>query len=73
MLPDNVMSRNIKTKIKDAGINANQLAQASGVPAARLSDILRGRTTNPRLFTVVKLSDALGVTVDDLIREPDHE
>lgn len=70
MLSDNVISCNLKALIKSHGINARRLALSSGVPAARLSDILTGKTKDPRLETVRKLAAALDVGVDDLISEP---
>lgn len=68
MLSENVISDNLKHYIRQAGINGNRLSIASGVPAARISDLLRGNTKDPRLMTMIKLADALGVKVDDLIK-----
>ena len=71
MLSENVISCNLKALIKLHGINARKLALSSGVPAARLSDILTGKTKDPRLATVRKLAGALDVSIDDLISDED--
>jgi transcriptional regulator with XRE-family HTH domain len=66
MIPESVISSNLKREITARGLNANKLAIASGVPASRLGDILLGKTKDPRLNTVIKLAAALEISLDDL-------
>ena len=54
-------------KIMDAkGIQAIDLAKISGVPTSRISEIVTGKTKNPQLKTLMKLSDALGCSFLEL-------
>lgn len=46
-----------------------ELSQKSGVPQSIISDIENEKTRNPRIDTVKKLADALGCTVDDLLKD----
>lgn len=63
MLGENVRSRRI-----ELGIGQVALAQKTGIPAQSLWRIEAGEITSPRLPLLVKLADALGVTLDELVR-----
>lgn len=52
-----------------AGLTQKQLAAAAGVRLATLSELETGTTTDPRLSTLAKLADALGVKVADLLAD----
>ena len=60
---------NIKLKqiIKSKNLTYRQLAELSGVPAATINRICTGKHDNPKIDTIRKIADALGVTVNDLI------
>ncbi len=60
---------NIKLKqiIKSKNLTYRQLAELSGVPAATINRICTGKHDNPKIDTIKKIADALGVTVNDLI------
>jgi len=45
------------------------LSKLSGVPSSSLSDLLLGKTEDPRINTLLKLSSHFGVTVSQLIGE----
>jgi len=51
------------------GIQASDLAKIADVPTSRISEIVTGKTKDPRLQTIMKLSKALGVLTSDLIGE----
>lgn len=50
-------------------LNQHELAVASGVPQAMISQIETGDVQNPTIKTLHKLARALRCTVDDLIEE----
>ena len=54
------------------GMKPMGLLMASGVPLSRIGDILRGKTRNPQINTVVKLAKALDMTVDELVVEAEE-
>lgn len=52
---------------QDKGIKQKDLAAECGIRQATLSDIERGKITNPRIDTLRKIAEKLGVSVDALI------
>jgi phage repressor protein C with HTH and peptisase S24 domain len=50
-------------------VNAVKLAATSGVSASRISDILAGKTLNPRFETLSNLAKALEISVEELTSE----
>jgi transcriptional regulator with XRE-family HTH domain len=46
-----------------------EIAAASGVPAETLRKIETGRIATPAFFTVAALARALGLTLEDVVRE----
>lgn len=51
------------------GMSQAELSRRSGVPQGVISYLENGKTPHPRIDTVLALASALGVTVDELIRE----
>ncbi len=51
------------------GFTLAKLAEASGVPLGSVHSILRGKTPNPGILTVVAILDALGKSLSWLDRE----
>ncbi len=49
-------------------ITQEELAKRAGLSQAAVQAIEQGARPDPRLSTVVKLADALGVTLDELVR-----
>jgi len=58
---------NLQLFIEKRNLSQNQLALLSGVSQAQVSRIISGQ--QPRLATLEKLAEALGVTVGELIGE----
>jgi transcriptional regulator with XRE-family HTH domain len=52
--------------------SAYAIAQRTNVPESTLSRLFAGRTT-PSTDTLVALSDAYGISVDDLLQRPETE
>ena len=60
------LSDNIRNARRDAGMNQLELAKASGVGAATVARLEAGTQDDPRISTLRKLADALGVDPRDL-------
>ena len=45
-----------------------ELAEQVGVTKEYISDLKRGIKTNPTLEVVIKIADALGTTIDEIVR-----
>jgi len=60
---------NVKKLIENSGLSIAAAAEKSGVPQPRLNDIVLGKTKNPQLKTLKKLSVYFNVPVDELTGE----
>lgn len=63
------ISRNIKSFREKKKISQDKLSKLAGVTLHTLTKIESGATTDPRIETVKKITVALGVTIDELLKE----
>ena len=54
-------------------LTQNKLATVSGVPQSVIWDIENDPKRMPRIDTLSKIANALNITVDDLLREPEPQ
>lgn len=52
------------------GISVNRLAALSGLTQSTVDSILKGKSKSPRLITLIKISDGLGITVGEFLDDP---
>ena len=52
---------------KEKGINNYEIHKRSGVLESTLSEFERGKHTDLRISTLIKIADSLGVTLDELV------
>ena len=64
-----VLGENIKKYRLKNGLTQEKLAQRANVTHSSMSKIEAGFNDNPRIKTVQRIAVALGVTVNDLLRE----
>lgn len=65
------LRENILRLVSERGINLGRLAKMSGMPNAnRLYNFLGGHSISLSMATLRQLSQALGVTMDELLRPP---
>lgn len=65
----NVVRKRLKVLMAEEDLNAEQLAEKSGVSVDSIRQYLRG-DTGPLLETAFKLAEALNCTVNDLCSFP---
>jgi len=63
-----MLTRDIKKLRKKHGLSQEQLAQKAEVTYSTLVKIESGSNDNPTIKTVMKIADALDVTIDKLVR-----
>lgn len=63
------MARNIRKLRNEQGISQDKLSKLAEVSFNTVTKIEAGDTPNPTVETVRKIAEALGVTIDDLIKE----
>ncbi|MGA1825183.1 MAG: helix-turn-helix domain-containing protein [bacterium] len=62
------ISKNIKKGRKNLGISQDVLSKKANLAFHTIAKIEAGSTPNPRIETVKRIADALGVTLDDLMK-----
>ncbi|GIW69053.1 MAG: hypothetical protein KatS3mg100_547 [Candidatus Parcubacteria bacterium] len=63
------IAKNIKKYRDKLGISQDKLSKLAGVTLHTIAKIETGSTPDPRVETLRKIADALGVGVDDLIQK----
>ena len=62
------LAKNIKKRRNELGISQDKLSKLANVTLHTLTKIESGATADPRIETVNKIANALGVTLDDLMK-----
>ena len=62
------IGRMLKTVRTSKGMTLRELAEEAEVPHGYLSELERGKKTNPSLAVLQRLAKALGVKLEDLVR-----
>ena len=62
------VGKNIQYTLAKKGIKAYKMAKEVGISQGYIYDILNGKNKNPGIYTVKKIADYLGVTVDELLK-----
>ena len=62
------IAKNVKKYRKKLGISQDKLSKLSNVAYNTIIKIESGATYNPRVETLKQIADALGVSIDDLIK-----
>lgn len=62
------LGANVRRHMKLSGLTIPELAEKTGMAVGALSNILNGKS-EPRSSTLIKISDALGVAISDLLSE----
>lgn len=52
------------------GISINRLAVLSGLRQSTVDSILKGKSKNPGLVTLIKISDGLGINILEFLDDP---
>jgi transcriptional regulator with XRE-family HTH domain len=61
------IAKHLRSARDDAGLSQQQLAMAAGLSVSVVCQVEQGKTPDPRISTVVRLADALSVSVDSLL------
>ena len=64
-----MLAENIKTFRKQRGISQEEFARKAGVTYSTLIKLESGSNKNPTVKTLQQIAQALGVTLDDLMKE----
>ena len=61
------LNENLKKICEEKDISAYHLAKITQLPISVVAKIIRDEVKNPRLDTIIKIADALDVTLDELV------
>lgn len=61
------LAENIKKHRKKLGLSQKKLAEKAGIIFTVITKLEQGIATQPTIQTIVKIADALGVSVDELL------
>lgn len=59
------LQRRLLELLKEKGITQSELAEKINVRKSVINDILKGRNNNPSFYRMMKIADALGVSLDE--------
>lgn len=62
-----MINENLKKICEEMDISAYRLAKITQLPISVVAKIIRDEVKNPRLDTIIKIADALDVTLDELV------
>ena len=62
-----VFSESLRTIRKKQGLSQQKLAEKAGLSYVMIAKIEQGATKEPSVVSMIKLADALGVTLDELV------
>ena len=57
----------------ERNISINKLATISALPPSSVKNILYGRRTDPKIITIKKLCDGLGITLGEFFSTPEFD
>lgn len=66
-----IISKRILELCQERGMTVGKLCSTAGTTASTVHDIVTGETKNPRVFTLKKLCDALGITLSEFFDTPE--
>lgn len=62
------IAKNIKKYREKKGISQDKLSKLAGITLHTITKIESGATPDPRIETVRKIANALGIGIDDLLK-----
>ena len=68
-----MINENLKKICEEKDISAYHLAKITQLPISVVAKIIRDEVKNPRLDTIIKIADALDVTLDELVGRKKNE
>lgn len=71
-MPGQILSKRIQEILIELGWTKEQLAEKSGLPVETIKNIYYGRTVDPKISTVLAISDATGYSMNCLMGKCQH-
>lgn len=63
-----IINDNLNRILKERNINVHQISKGASVNHENIYKILKEKNKNPGVYTVKKIADYLGLTIDELLK-----
>ena len=63
----NMLGERLRTMLNERGISVNQFAEMCDLPLETVRNIYYGKSNDPKVSTMLKMAEALGIGVNCLI------
>ena len=73
MTQNHAVANRIKEMCELKNMTLAELSENSGIPYKSLYRLAHAVHANPSLFVIMRICDALGITVDEFISSPDFK
>ncbi len=70
MTISDAVTAKIKKICAERKITINKLSNISGITQSTLENIVSGHSKNPKLLTIIRICDGVGITLRDFFSDP---
>ena len=70
MTISDAVTAKIKKICSERKITINKLSNISGITQSTLENIVGGHSKNPKLLTIIRICDGVGITLKDFFSDP---
>ena len=67
------IANRLKSLLEEKGMNYQTLAEKSGIPVRRVYRLVYGYTSNPGIFLMLRICEALEITVDEFLQSDEFK
>lgn len=67
---DSIIGHNLKCLMIRKDMRQADIVAKTGMPKSALSEIVNGYNRHPSVWTCARIAEALGCSIDDLVRMP---
>ena len=68
-----VLANRLKELMEEKGMSLREVAEKSEIPVRRLHRMANAGVSNPSVFVMIRICDALGVTLDEFFKTEEFQ
>jgi DNA-binding Xre family transcriptional regulator len=65
---NSIIGHNLQRLLIEKGLRPVDVVRRSGICKSHVSEIMNGKITHPTIWTCVRLAEAIGCSLDDLVK-----
>lgn len=70
---NSIIGHNIQRLLDEKGLRPVDIVRRSGLCKSHISELMNGKTTHPTIWTCVRIAEAIGCRLDELVSYPARE